>query len=169
MNFLPARILGGPEPQSVLAEAVREPEGFIPGETTFYTVVDGVNVASHVFKGWYTAAEGGELWDFSVPVAKENGGALTLYAQWETVNLFDAAAYWYLNHADDTSFTIAAAEEFRVLAWLVNGTLAATGGNGVALRPVDFTGKTVTLAQDITTEMELDTDRDRGAPFRRCF
>ena len=41
------------------------------------------------FKGWFTAAEGGEEWDFSTKVTKD----MTLYAQWEETPVFFVTFY----------------------------------------------------------------------------
>ena len=39
----------------------------------------------YVFKGWYTASEGGTAWDFNTPILSNK----TLYAQWEPTAVFD--------------------------------------------------------------------------------
>ena len=39
--------------------------------------------SGYSFRGWYTAASGGERWDFSKPVAAD----MTLYAQWSWINV----------------------------------------------------------------------------------
>ena len=39
--------------------------------------------SGYSFRGWYTAASGGERWDFAKPVAAD----MTLYAQWSWINV----------------------------------------------------------------------------------
>ena len=39
--------------------------------------------SGYSFRGWYTAASGGERWDFTKPVAAD----MTLYAQWSWINV----------------------------------------------------------------------------------
>ena len=39
--------------------------------------------SGYSFRGWYTAASGGEWWDFTKPVAAD----MTLYAQWSWINV----------------------------------------------------------------------------------
>ncbi len=84
-----------PPPQTRLwGKTVDEPSGFIADATTCYTTVtngaETINVARHLFKGWYTAPSGGARWDFAAPLSASEGNALTLYAHWETTDLFDA-------------------------------------------------------------------------------
>lgn len=104
------------------------------------------------FTGWYTAKNGGEEWDFSMPVTED----MTLYARWEEEDGLEAGK------TKETAVAINTAEELAKLADNVNSAKTYRGcyfilGKDINLNEYSSDWESIGFHNNISTPAQLKT------------